>query len=60
MGVGWHHLRPFLFGKVMVRQKAVWSVIFTDDTMLCNESREQVEELGEVEECTGEKRNECQ
>lgn len=59
MGVGWYHLRPFLFGKVMVTQKALWSVMFTDDTMICNESREQVEELREVE-CTGEKRNDCQ
>lgn len=68
VGVGLHKrsaLSPFLLAMVMDRltdegwHQSVWTMMFADDTMICNESREQVEELREVE-CTGEKRNECQ
>ena len=42
-------LSPFLFVMVMdrltdeVRQESPWNMMFTDDTMICSESKEQVE-----------------
>ncbi|KAK3550949.1 hypothetical protein QTP70_010876 [Hemibagrus guttatus] len=51
--VGLHQgsaLSPFLFAMVMdqlseeVRQESPWTMMFADDTVICSESREQVEE----------------
>ncbi|KAK3515850.1 hypothetical protein QTP70_034718 [Hemibagrus guttatus] len=51
--VGLHQgsaLSPFLFAMVMdqlseeVRQESPWTMMFADDVVICNESREQVEE----------------
>ncbi|KAK3542543.1 hypothetical protein QTP86_028679, partial [Hemibagrus guttatus] len=51
--VGLHQgsaLSPFLFAMVMdqlseeVRQESPWTMMFTDDIVICSESREQVEE----------------
>ncbi|KAK3568207.1 hypothetical protein QTP86_000216 [Hemibagrus guttatus] len=51
--VGLHQgsaLSPFLFAIVMdqlseeVRQESPWTIMFADDIVICNESREQVEE----------------
>ncbi|KAK3512437.1 hypothetical protein QTP70_009855 [Hemibagrus guttatus] len=51
--VGLHQgsaLSPFLFAIVMdqlseeVRQESPWTMMFADDTVICSESREQVEE----------------
>ncbi|KAK3515182.1 hypothetical protein QTP70_009592 [Hemibagrus guttatus] len=51
--VGLHQgsaLSPFLFAMVMdqlseeVRQESPWTMMFTDDIVICNESREQVEQ----------------
>lgn len=33
-------------------------MLFVDDTVICSESWEQVNEFGEVEVCSGERRNE--
>ncbi|KAK3512523.1 hypothetical protein QTP70_015648 [Hemibagrus guttatus] len=70
--VGLHQglaLSPFLFAIVMdqlseeVRQESPWTMMFADDIVICSESREQGAgggKPGEVEVCTGEKRNEVQ
>ena len=51
--VGLHQgsaLNPFLFPVVMdrlsddIRQESPWTVMFTDDIVICHENREQVEE----------------
>nr|XP_061804482.1 sperm-tail PG-rich repeat-containing protein 2-like [Nerophis lumbriciformis] len=55
--VGLHQgsaLSPFLFAMVMdrmtekVREESPWTMMFADDTVICRESREQVEEKLEV------------
>ncbi|KAK3553330.1 hypothetical protein QTP70_000851 [Hemibagrus guttatus] len=58
-------LSPFLFAIVMdqlseeVRQESPWTMMFADDIVICSESRGAGGgKPGEVEVCTGEKRNE--
>lgn len=61
-------LRPFLSTVAMdrltdkVRQESLWTMMFADDTVICNDSKEQVEERLERwrQVCTRQKRNERQ
>ena len=56
--VGLHQgsaLSPCLFAMVMdrmtddIREEAPWTMMFADDIVICSESKEQVEETGELE-----------
>ena len=65
--VGLHQgsaLSPFLFAVLMdrltdeVRLESPWNMLFADDIVICERSREQAEESGEMVECIGEEGNE--
>lgn len=59
VGVGLHQgwaLSPLLFGVVMdrmtddIRQESLWTIVFADDSVICGENMEQVEERLEMHE----------
>lgn len=43
-----------------VRKDSLSYMVFADNRVIYTESREQVKEIGEVEVCAGERRNESQ
>ena len=45
-----------------IREEAPWTMMFTDDIVICSESKDRTgrSEAGELEICFGEKRNESQ
>lgn len=57
VGLGLHQgwaLSPFLFGVVMdrmtddIRKESLWTIVFADDSVICGENMEQVEERPEM------------
>ena len=57
-------LSPFLFAVIMdrltneVRRQPPWTMLFADDIVICEETREQVEQRLESLVCIGKKRDE--
>ena len=57
-------LSPFLFAVIMdrlmdeVRRESLWTILFADDIVICQETREEVDQRLESEVCIGKKRDE--